>query len=160
MNIYEKGVSSSIRHRVLDDKIAEQGAGFVESRLLGIQLLSKNRRLVDVRKVNNDLEYIQEQVKMSKSYGPPKKLTSKKSKISISGKIPGYHLHLPSKERHRILNNEIASGQRTGLSLQKALLARRTLGKNKKTKEQYDTWTDDAEYVYARWHHTPYWNPK
>lgn len=70
-----------------------------------------------------------------------------------------YHIRYATKARHAILDDVIEqrSGKSPALSVYRALIARRTLGKRVLTTKQRATLTSDAKYVKTKFYDTEFW---
>lgn len=99
----------------------------------------------------------------------------KKSDVSVRVHIPvtkgslsyqrndervGYHIADSVRKRHAVLNGLIREASKDALMIHRALVARRTLGKNRFTDEQIARLTDDIEYIAKRYKGSEHWNKK
>ncbi len=86
---------------------------------------------------------------------------SKKSKVRIpvtkgslcidQQKKKCYKLKKTARERRSIIRHLIEKQGRTPLQIFRALVARRTLGKNRWSEEQKSTITSDINYIRKKW---------
>jgi len=81
-------------------------------------------------------------------------LSDKNGKVKKS-----YHLHLPTKERHKILDAlaKEKKGKGNIVGLFRGLLARRTLCKNKLSVAQKQIYTQDMEYLKKKYQNSEDW---
>lgn len=82
------------------------------------------------------------------------------SAFSNKGKKVDYHISSPDKTRHYVLNRVVQSHHKDGLSVYRALIARRTLGKNRLSVTQLSILTRDADYVKKKYGKTSKWSKK
>ena len=82
------------------------------------------------------------------------------SAFSKTGKKVDYHISSPDKTRHYVLNRVVQSHHKDGLSVYRALIARRTLGKNRLSVTQLSILTHDADYVKKKYGKTSKWSKK
>lgn len=75
-----------------------------------------------------------------------------------NGKITEeYHIRTPEKARRALLRQLVLQHKGNARATFRALIARRTLGKNRLTESQKGVLTSDADYVKRTWYNTPNW---
>jgi hypothetical protein len=111
--------------------------------------------------------YKQSSKKTSKK-GASRKRASKKVRIHLTkGKLhvearngkpaEGYHIHLSTRERRRILRRVVEEKGEHGLSVFRRLIVMRTFGKNRLSTEQKTNLTADANYIKGKYYRTSAW---
>jgi len=163
----------STRRKILNQVVAKKkgDAIGVYRALLARRTLGKNRlNEHQLSVLTSDANYIKKKYygksnwAKSEAYSvmKPQKSVSKKSKtkkviipvtkgglsaLSKTGKKVDYHISSAEKTRHYILNLVVKKRGKNALSVYRALLARRTLGKNRLSETQKSILTKDADYI-------------
>lgn len=97
--------------------------------------------------------------KRSTSYKSAAKIKIRQGGLSFvdqQQKKVHYRLKYTAKERRDILD-QVVYQHGKALSIYRGLIARRTMGKNKLSKEQLNIYTSDANYIKKKYHGTEFW---
>ncbi len=109
-------------------------------------------------------------VSNSRRYGSRKKKSMKKPRVRIpikkggmeitrNGRTLEYHIKDTERKRRTVLN-ALVKHKSSGLQVHQRLIALRTLGKRRLTRDQYNTLTADANYVKRLYYGTSYWKKR
>jgi hypothetical protein len=74
-----------------------------------------------------------------------------------NGEIVDYHISTPTKKRRALLRRLVTDKNMDALTVFRAIIARRTLGKNRLSEQQISTLTSDADYVKKKYYNTDFW---
>lgn len=169
-----------LRHKILNKivKTKNGDAIGVYRALLARRTLGKNRlRGEQINTLTDDANYVKQKYYYTKNWAKnPEKhalpLASRRSqayakKVIIPVKKGGltvdgltYHIKSPLLTRHKILNKLVKAKPNGALGIYRAILARRTLGKNRLSEADQIVLTQDAEYLKKKYAHTNLWNKK
>jgi len=88
------------------------------------------------------------------------KIPIKKGALSVhnsKGQVMDYHISSPVTTRRKILNQVVANKKGDAIGVYRALLARRTLGKNRLNEHQLSVLTADANYIKKKYYGKSHW---